>query len=419
MPSTASLPHWRRLLSITVLIDLDETLLSIDIDVFVQDYLKALGTFLNNNNQDETVQLLSQAALAMIMKSMPGQTLEQTFDNAFYPQMNVEKNDLWEKANTFYGTVFPDFRTYASPKSAAVELVESAFSNNHQVVIATNPCFPRTATLQRLQWAALDPQTYPFQLISTYETFHFCKPHTAYYAEVLAQLGWSEQPAVMIGNSWENDILPASKLGLPTFWVTDHSSYPSNLDIHPDSSMGSLDEAITWVEDIAAKNIDLSKSTPEALTAILKSTPAALSTLCADLTDDQWKKRPPPDKKCMAEIICHLRDVEIEVNLTRINKVMNETNPFLPGASTDAWAQERQYYRENGASALSAFVKTRSAVLNTIVSLTKQEWHRSARHAIFGPTELIELIDFIATHDKTHIHQLYEILENLQKTENH
>ena len=80
-------------MSITVLIDLDETLLSIDIDVFVQDYLKALGTFLNNNNQDETVQLLSQAALAMIMKSMPGQTLEQTFDNAFYPQMNVEKND--------------------------------------------------------------------------------------------------------------------------------------------------------------------------------------------------------------------------------------------------------------------------------------------------------------------------------------
>ena len=39
----------------------------------------------------------------------------------------------------------------------------------------------------------------------------------------------------------------------------------------------------------------------------------------------------------MTEIICHLRDVEREVNLPRIRRVLAEQNPFLVGEVTDVW----------------------------------------------------------------------------------
>jgi hypothetical protein len=45
----------------------------------------------------------------------------------------------------------------------------------------------------------------------------------------------------------------------------------------------------------------------------------------------------------------------------------------------------------------------------------KDEWKRKARHAIFGPTDLQELVKFIAEHDKLHIRQTLSNLAKLTK----
>ena len=82
------------------------------------------------------------------------------------------------------------------------------------------PLFPKTATLQRLSWAGFLLQEYPFELVSTYEDFHFAKPQPAYFMEVMARIGWPEDGiVVVVGDNLERDILPAIKLGLPAFWV--------------------------------------------------------------------------------------------------------------------------------------------------------------------------------------------------------
>jgi hypothetical protein len=43
----------------------------------------------------------------------------------------------------------------------------------------------------------------------------------------------------------------------------------------------------------------------------------------------------------------------------------------------------------------------------------KDEWKRKARHAIFGPTDLQELVKFMAEHDKLHIRQIRSTVELL------
>ena len=55
------------------------------------------------------------------------------------------------------------------------------------MVAATNPLFPKVATMNRLRWAGFDPED--FALFTTYEHYHYCKPNPAYYTEVLASLG--------------------------------------------------------------------------------------------------------------------------------------------------------------------------------------------------------------------------------------
>ena len=44
--------------------------------------------------------------------------------------------------------------------------------------------------------------------------------------KILGQLGWPDNLAVMIGNDLEEDIRPASILGLPTYWITNKQETP-------------------------------------------------------------------------------------------------------------------------------------------------------------------------------------------------
>jgi len=90
--------------------------------------------------------------------------------------------------------------------------------------------------------------------------------------------------------------------------------------------------------------------------------------------------------------------------------VINEHNPFIPGQDTDQWADARQYCIQDWHEALADFIKARTQVLRLLDNLSEEEWDRPARHAIFGPTTLRELVNIIAGHDILHVQQIFKTL---------
>jgi FMN phosphatase YigB (HAD superfamily) len=357
------------------------------------------------------IPLLLAGTEKMIKKEMPAQTLEESFDQAFYPAMGIPKEELAEEIHFFYAEIFPGLKTLTKIRPEAIQIIDFAFENAYPVVIATNPVFPRRAILHRLDWAGVPAEKYHYQLVTSYETFHFAKPNPAYYAEILAQLGWPERPALMIGNSLEDDIIPASQIGIPGFFLTDKPvSLPEG--IHPYSSQGSFEHVLYWIKETGERKAEQVPLSATALLSILKSTPAALETLSSNLDEHSWKQKPAADEWCLAEIVAHLRDVDREVNLPRLEKVCQEDNPFLPGVDTDPWANERQYILENGLAARQEFLMVRTKLLEMVCGLSEIGWQRPARHAIFGPTNLTELVAIIATHDQLHIRQSYGAIHN-------
>jgi hypothetical protein len=154
-------------------------------------------------------------------------------------------------------------------------------------------------------------------------------------------------------------------------------------------------------------------TSPNALLAVLRSTPAALDTLCHQQgVNLEW--RPAHGEWSAGEVLCHLRDVDKEVNLPRIIKVINERNPFIAGQDTDPWAEIRQYCQQDSWQALADFTETRLKILRLLENLPADGWDRSARHAIFGPTYLSELVNIIAGHDILHVQQIYMVLKSLK-----
>ena len=68
---------------------------------------------------------------------------------------------------------------------------------------------------------------------------HASKPHAAYYREIAGMIGCDPQECLMVGNEIKNDILPARRAGMKTFWVTKAGSIPTDV---PADWHGTLNE---------------------------------------------------------------------------------------------------------------------------------------------------------------------------------
>jgi hypothetical protein len=51
--------------------------------------------------------------------------------------------------------------------------------------------------------------------------------------------------------------------------------------------------------------------------------------------------------------------------------------------------------------------------LKTLKGLNEEIWKRSARHAIFGPTDLLEVASFVADHDRLHVQQAWKTIKSV------
>lgn len=392
-------------MKLTVLFDLDDTLLGNEMQSFSSAYFQLLGEHLKPYVPPQIMlKELLAGTRKMIIKRMPASTLEQEFSQAFYPSLGIQQADLAEPLRDFYENVFPQLQPLTTQRPEAIQLVHEVLNRGWQVVIATNPLFPRRAIEHRLEWAGLPVETTPLTLITSFEGMHFAKPSEAYYAEILAQLGYPECPAVMIGNSLEDDILPAARLGLPGFWLSGNSPLPAGLP--PLSRTGSLNEVLPWLEQIAAHGRPLAIQGLPAVLGVLGSTPAAIDTLLKQIDAPKLQVRPAAEEWAICEVLCHMRDVDREVNIPRFQKIMTEEAPFFSGIDADAWAAQRNYICESGDSAFQSMMAARTELLSLIQPTAETIWTKPARHAIFGPTTLGEMASFIARHDVLHIQQV-------------
>lgn len=396
-------------MTLTLLLDLDDTLLNTNLQVFIPAYFQALSDHLAPHTAPD---LMFRALLSGMNKMNESddssRTLQEVFDAEFYSQLNTARSEIEPAIENFYDNIFPNLAGLTSQIPEAKPFVEWAFSKGYRIAIATDPLLPRKATHHRLRWAGFDPQQ--FELISTCECFHFSKTHPAYYAEILGRLGWPEGPVLMVGNDMERDILPAKKLGLAAY----HADAEPASSFGPEAGLrGNLDDLRLWLESADPASLMPSFKSINAVLGIVSATPAALNGLLCGFDSTLFSRKPAYDDWSLTEIICHLRDTEREIHQMQINLFREQSEPFIPRPNTGVWASQRDYLHERGSSALKEFNDARRETLATLKNMAEEEWERKARHAIFGPTKFLEVISFIADHDRMHIHQAWTTLKKM------
>jgi len=394
---------------LTLLFDLDDTLLDTNIETFVPAYFQAFSAHVAPYVSVNVMLSTLVSGMRLMMDSEDSErTLQSVFEEDFYTKIGIDKQELTGVIDDFYDNVFPRIESKTNRKPDAAPLVEWAFSKGYRVAIATDPLFPKKATFHRLRWAGLDP--HHFEVISAFENFHFSKTHPAYYAEVLGQLGWPDGPVLMVGNDMERDLMPAHKLGLKTYFIDGDSASSPGIE----AGRGNLADLHLWLESIDLSTLEPSFKSPEAIFAIMQSTPAVLESLASSLTQEQWELEPSRGDWALNEIVCHLRDTEREIHHLQLNLMLAREDAFIPRPDTTVWASERDYLHENGVAALKGFAAARLETLELLKNTGDSVWSRRARHAIFGPTNFLEVSSFMADHDRMHVQQAWKTLKSIQ-----
>ena len=156
--------------------------------------------------------------------------------------------------------------------------------------------------------------------------------------------------------------------------------------------------------------MDTSPTVPQLLQSL-----EVFATSLADVLSDpriDWRRRPAENEWSLAEVMCHLRDVEVEVHQVRFRLLIAGEFAFLPGVAADEWADERGYCFQDGQKAANSFVSAREETLALVEPLDDAMWQRQGRHAFFGHTSMHELLHLVVRHDEIHWQQITALLRH-------
>lgn len=229
----------------TVVFDLDGTLLPMDTEAFIAIYNKELSKYFSDIADPKVVvKAIWEATKTTIMN----QEYKKNYD-VFKEALAEHVDDIelfYSKIYDFYDDVFVHIKGVASQSDEMIEAVHTLKSKGYKVMIATNPLFPMKANHTRIKWAGLSPDD--FEYISCFEENHYCKPHLAFYEEILTVNNLKNTETLMVGNDVREDLV-AGKLGIKTYLIENHMIHKNNDPINADYR-GSYKEFLAFVNHL-------------------------------------------------------------------------------------------------------------------------------------------------------------------------
>lgn len=230
-----------------VLFDLDGTLLPMDQDLFTKRYFKLLAAKLAPCGYDPGALVDAIWAGTAAMVKNDGSTVnEEAFWKRFSELLGDQVRKDMPIFDEFYRNEFAGARDACGFNPLAAKAVESIRKMGLRVALATNPLFPAVATESRIRWAGLQPED--FELYTTYENAHYCKPNPDYYREIISRLGVKAENCLMVGNDVDEDMI-AQTIGMKVFLLTDCLINRRNADISTYPG-GGFEDLIAHVEKL-------------------------------------------------------------------------------------------------------------------------------------------------------------------------
>ena len=141
---------------------------------------------------------------------------------------------------------------------------------------------------------------------------------------------------------------------------------------------------------------------------LLEATPGVLRGLMAELTEEDARWKPAPDRFSVAEVLAHLSHSESHCYRMRLDRFMAETRPeFEPD---DAQMYLDLYRDADPEDALDQFEERRRNNTEFLRGLPAGAGDRLALHQEYGEITVSQMLHEWALHDLGHVRQIAELV---------
>lgn len=144
----------------------------------------------------------------------------------------------------------------------------------------------------------------------------------------------------------------------------------------------------------------------DAISARFTATAEAIRLLAAEVTEEQARWKPAPERWSILEVISHLDDEERDDFRARIDLTLHHPDTPWPGIDPEGWARERRYNERNLGESIQRFLAERQRSLAWLSGLETPDWSRSRTHPVAGELRAGDLMASWLAHDLLHIKQL-------------
>lgn len=153
------------------------------------------------------------------------------FVKSLSAQSNLKDETLIKKAiQEILEIDFPKLKIFFYPVKDAKQTLKIAQELGFNIILATNPVFPRKAVETRLMGGGFKSEDFP--LMTHAENMTRCKPKVEYYKELLIRFNLDPQECLMIGNDVKKDT-PAFDVGMKTFILSSGAKDLKKTLMHP------------------------------------------------------------------------------------------------------------------------------------------------------------------------------------------
>ena len=140
---------------------------------------------------------------------------------------------------------------------------------------------------------------------------------------------------------------------------------------------------------------------------LLEAAPEILRGLMTELTEEDARWKPAPDRFSIAEVLAHLAHSEGQCYRMRLDRFLAETRPeFEPD---DAQMYLELYKDADPENAFDQFEAQREDNVEYLRGLSAGAGNRVALHKEYGEITLSQMLNEWALHDLGHIRQIAEL----------
>jgi len=141
---------------------------------------------------------------------------------------------------------------------------------------------------------------------------------------------------------------------------------------------------------------------------LLEATPGILRGLMSELTDDDARWKPAPDRFSVAEVLSHLSHSEGHCYRMRLDRFLADTRPTFE--ADDAQMYLDLYQDADPEEAFDQFEEQREINVEYLRGLPAEAGDRVALHQEAGTITLNQMLHEWALHDLGHTRQIAELV---------